>query len=755
MNQPRFSSSEADAGSAATQFSGQQGWGTPNKNLSFIELKYVLLKHKRVVFGTILATTSLAIALSILMPKKYDASAQIELEPQNSNALGVSGLDLLTGGDLDEDARQETQVHVLETETIAWDVIKALRLDEKPEFAGEEVSKPGDSLDNVSRVRQAALLTAFAGRLKVLSIPKTRIIVVRFRSLDPKLAADAVNTIIKMYMQNTLQSRFQSTEEASSWLTKQLQGLKEQVQSSQAEFEEYQKKAGILISDEGMGGASGNPASGTHNVIIAKLDELNKQWADAEGQRMLAEAKYRIGETGDPELIGEVEPSSALAVLRAQRVDLNNQYAQLTAKFGNKYERVIQVKSQLDETNRSIAGEVDRVRGRLKAQYEAALKSEQLLSAEYEAQKQEAYKLNESGIKYMILKQDFVANQGLYQDLVQKLREAGILAGLKSTNATIIEPASVPVKPASPIPLLNIAIGLLFGCFAGIGSAFLLENLDTSIATPQDIESIPGCSLMGVIPHFSEKDRQSDKGDPLTEEQKLLPLALLRPQSGFAEAYRLLRTSLLLWSPGSPPKVIMVTSGAPGEGKSLTSLNLAVILGQRHKRVLLVDADLRRSGIAQSLGMNPKGGLSSCLAGMADPMDAMVTLPTMPDVHILTAGIRPPDPAELLDSERMRALVSTWRNEYDHIVIDTPPLLGLADAGITSSMADVVLLVVRSSKTGRQTFIRARDSLARANCQKVGIVFNDLATQSQDYYGYYGYYGSKYAKYYSEGKEGN
>jgi capsular exopolysaccharide synthesis family protein len=748
VDQGRMNLPDNGAGSASARSFGPGGVKGSNKDLSLIEFKHVLSKHRFVVLGWLLASVTLAIVFSILMPRKYEAVAELELEPQNSNALGVTGLDLLNGNDLDEEARQETQVHVLKTDTVAWNTIKALRLDTLPELAGKKASALGDDPEKLGRARQAMLLSAFGARLKVLSVPKTRIIQVRFRSLNPKLAAEVANTVTGMYLQNTLQTRFQSTEEASIWLTRQLQGLKEQVQSSQNELEDYQKKTGILITDQGM--SRNDTGTSTHNVVIAKLDELNRQWADAEGQRMLAEAKYRIGLAGDAESIVGVEPAGALAVLRAQQVDLNSQYAQLTAKFGGKYERVIQIQNQLDETNKSIAVEVDRVQKRLKAQYEAALKSEQMLGAEYDAQKQLAYKLNESSIRYLILKQDFEANQGLYRDLVQKLKEAGILAGLKSTNATVIEPAAVPVVPVSPMPLLNIAIGLLFGTFAGLGSAFLMENLDTSIATPEDAESLSGFSLMCVVPHVSEKDVKSLAESPLPGAATYLPIAVLRPQSAFAEALRLLRTSLMLSAPGAPPKVIAVTSGIPGEGKTMIALNLAAVLGQRQKSVLLLDADLRRAGLSYRLGLGTKIGLSSCLAGTADPADAVVSFPAMPNVHILPGGTRPPDPADLLDSERMRALMAAWRQQYDHIVVDTPPLLGLTDAASVSVIADFVLLVVRSSRTSRQTLLRARDALARAHCSKVGIAFNDLSAQSTDHYAYYGYYGSEYSTYYGD-----
>lgn len=748
MDQGRMNLSETGAGSASTRSVGPGVSKSPNKELSLIELKHIVLKHRYLVASTLLASLTLAIAFSILVPRKYEAVAELELEPQNSNALGVSGLDLLSGSDIDEESRQATQVHVLRTDALAWSVIKELRLDTLHELAGKEVSSRGEDPDKVGRARQALLLSAFSARLKVIPVPKTRIIQVRFRSLDPKLAANVTNAITKMYLRNTLQSRFQSTEEASDWLTRQLQGLKEQVESSQNELEDYQKKAGILITDEGL--SRNDTGTSTHNVVIAKLDELNRQCADAQGQRMVAEAKYRIGLSGNAESIVGVEPASPLAVLRAQQVDLNNQYAQLTAKFGDKYDRVIQLKNQMEETSKSISSELDRIQKRLKAQYEAALKSEQMLSAEYEAQKQLAYSLNESSIKYLILKQDFDANQGLYQDLVRKLREAGILAGLKSTNATVIEPAAVPVKPASPVPLFNIAIGLMIGTFAGLGGAFLIENLDASIATPEDAESLSGFTLMSVVPRLTEKGARHVGGGGPTGGEGHVPIVMARPQSAFAESLRLLRTALMLSSPGAPPQTIAVTSGIPGEGKTMISLNLAAVLGQKHRKVLLVDADLRRAGLSRRLGFGKKLGLSSCLSGTAEPSDVLLTLPSMPNVQILPAGTRPPDPADLLDSVRMRALIAQWRQEYDQILIDTPPLLGLTDSALVSSLTDFVLLIVRSSKTTRQTLLRSRDALVRANSPKIGIVFNDLASESADHYAYYGYHGSEYNDYYSD-----
>ena len=253
---------------------------------------------------------------------------------------------------------------------------------------------------------------------------------------------------------------------------------------------------------------------------------------------------------------------------------------------------------------------------------------------------------------------------------------------------------------------------------------------------------------MGVIPHLSSKFAKSVGAEEGPGAGPPLPLGVVRPQSAFAESLRLLRTSLMLSSPGAPPQVVVVTSGVPGDGKTMISLNLAAILGQKQKKVLLLDGDLRRSSLSGRLGLSEKFGLSSCLAGTSNPSDIVASIPGMPNVDFIAAGTRPPDPADLLDSDRMRALMATWRTQYEHIVIDTPPLLGLTDAALVSAMSDFVLLVVRASRTSRQTLVRARDALLRANCSKIGIVYNDLSSHSADHYAYYGYYGSEYRDYY-------
>lgn len=705
-------------------------------DITLREIWRVLRKRKLLVLGCLVGMVALAGVVSALLPRRYEAIARVLVNPQDSNALGLDPMDALAGNGLSNDIVQQTQVRVLQSDPLAWDVVKQLRLDQRKDFAGELATAPGEAIERMPVPQKVLLLSAFHAVLRVEAVPKTELIEVRFRARDPQLAADVANALTHAYIERTFRTRYEATVQASDWLSKQLEDLKKNVEASQQRFTEYQKKSGIIGTDE------------THSVFIVQLDELNKQMAAVEADRILREARYRIAASGNPELIADVAPTSTLAILRAQQADLKNQYAQLTAKYGSAYPRVEQVGTQLRQVEGSITTQIKEIRDRFEEEYQAALKTEHMLNAELEKHKEEAYRMNDAGIQFAILKRDFDSSRDLYEGLMKKLKEAGIVAGLHSTNVDVIDPAEAPIKPAEPRVLLNVAVGLLLGAFSGVGLAFLLENLDTTISTPEHGEILANLPVLGVVPHLSLNGSHGHQ--PLSAEEKDLPFLLSRPNSHFAEAFRALRTTLLLSSPGAPPKVIIISSAAPGEGKTTMSVNCALALAQKGSRVLLVDADLRRSGAQGRLRMQGELGLSSCLAGTRDAREAIRPLPGGMGLDVLPSGPRPPNPVELLDSERMRGLLEQWRQDYDHIVIDTPPLVGLSDALVLSPFVDAVLLVARSDQTSRQSLCRARDILARVNAHTVGVIINDLNLKSVDYYNYYGYYGSKYGEYYAQ-----
>jgi capsular exopolysaccharide synthesis family protein len=371
-----------------------------------------------------------------------------------------------------------------------------------------------------------------------------------------------------------------------------------------------------------------------------------------------------------------------------------------------------------------------------------------MLREKFNGQKQQAFQLNESAAQYSMLKHEVETSRELYDSLQLKLKEAGVTAGLSSTNVTVVDRAEVPGKPVEPKIPLNLALGFLGGLVGGVSLAFVLESLDDSITTSEDVEGIAALPALSSIPVVQNIAARTNVRGALVgaEAGNAHDLITIRkPKSNAAEAYRTLRSSILLSSIDDPPKLIVITSAFPQEGKTTTSSNIAVALAQRGGRVLLIDADMRRSSLYKKFGMDHGPGLSNVLLG-GEPAEHITTpLPELPDLDVLPAGPVPQAPAELLASQRMRQLLRKWTQEYDHVVIDTPPVFPVTDALLLASQADAVLLVVRSGVTRKKALLRMRDVLQRANANIVGVALNGVNMRLEHYYaGSYGKYGDGY-----------
>jgi capsular exopolysaccharide synthesis family protein len=314
----------------------------------------------------------------------------------------------------------------------------------------------------------------------------------------------------------------------------------------------------------------------------------------------------------------------------------------------------------------------------------------------------------------------------------------------------VIDPAGIPVSPAEPRPVLNLGLGMLAGSLVGLALCFVQENVDTTIATPNDVADVGSLPALGIVPRLTDGQMNGNRRivPPLTK-KALRPVALERPESMIADAYRSLRTAVLLSNPDDPPKVLLVTSPLPREGKSTTSVNSAVVFAQKSQRVLLVDGDLRRADVHRLLNLPANGGLSAALTG-ENPSRYYQQHPELPTLTILPAGKRPPKVPDLLDSARMRELISSWRHEFDQVIIDAPPVIGLSDAVILATMADMVVLVLRAQQSQRQDLLRAQEILASVDANVAGAIINDFDLKAHAYYGYYGDTPSLYAGYFSE-----
>ncbi|MGD0470751.1 MAG: polysaccharide biosynthesis tyrosine autokinase [Terriglobales bacterium] len=717
----------------------------PSQESTLREYMRVLIKRKWMVTAVIVGIFMTVAVASLRQTPVYDAVGRIAINKADSNLITFkdSGpvMDYYDPSDLD------TEVRILQSDLMALQVIRQLNLDKRPEFGGHSDQKQAnlvaDPLQTDSN-RTSALLGGFRGNLHVILIPNTRIIEIHFTSTDPQLAASAVNTLAATYVEQNFKTKFESTMQASDWLSKQLVDLQMKVETSQEKLVHYQKEHEILGTDE------------KQNIITEKLDELNKEMTMAESDRMQKEVVYRQTQSNDPVAVSAAIVSDPAGILlgrlRDQQASLRIQIADLSTQFGPSYPKLTQLNNQLKEIDRQLQLETDKAVDHLKGQYLAALQRENMLRDSFEKQKQEANKLNESAIEYSILKRDLDSNRTLYEGLLEKLKEAGVTAGLRSNNFRIIDAARVPTSPSEPNIPRNLTFALVLGVISGVGLAFLLENMDNTIRTPEQAQVISGLPSLGMIPLGSKSANRgaTAKRLALTASKEVVEtVTQVRPQSQMAESYRALRTSLLLSNLGAPPKVVMVTSARPQEGKTTTSINTAIVLAQKGVRVLLVDADLRRPSVHNILGMGPSSGLSNVLTGSATVQQTITASPILPNLFIMPAGTPPPNPAELLASVNMRDLIAELRELYDHIVIDTPPTLSVTDAVVLSPRADATILVIRSGQTTKQALRRARDILMQVNAHVAGVLLNAVDLTSPDYYYYYEYQG-KYSHYYQE-----
>lgn len=727
---------------------------SPNESVAAEYLR-ILIKRKWIVLGCFATIFSVVAIASLKTTPVYEAGGTIAINKPDTtlNFQGSTTFNL----DYYDPSELDTEVKILQSDLLALQVIRELNLDRRPEMANQAPPAPSASLDlspdplQSDPARASSMIGSFKGSLRVMLSPNTRIIEVHYRSPDPQIAANIVNTLMQTYVENNFKARFESTMQASDWLSKQLVDLQMKVETSQEKLVRYQKEHEILGADE------------KQNITMAKLDELNKELTSAESERMDKEAAYRLVESGDPESVAASTGSSAddstsqsgtglLGTLRGKEADLKIQAADLNTQFGPSYPKLAVLNNQLKEVQSQIQAETKKIVSKVRGQYSAALQRENMLHEALEKQKQEANKLNESAIEYTLLKRDVDTNRQLYEGLLQKLKEAGVSAGLKSNNFRIVDSARPPTYPIEPNIPRNLLFAAVLGLASGIGLALLLEGLDNTVRTTEQAQMISGIASLGMIPLGSKSAREGPNPKRLViaaSKEAVELVTQVRPQSQMAESYRALRTSLLLSSLGSPPKVVMVTSALPQEGKTTTSINTAVVLAQKGVNVLLIDADLRRPSIHKTLGMGPRSGLSNVLTGSATMDQAISRSTILPNLYVLPAGTPPPNPAELLASSNMRDVLNDLRAQYDHIVIDTPPALSVTDAVVLSPRADAVVLVIRSGQTTKQALRRSRDVLMQVNAKVVGVLLNAVDLSSPDYYYYYEYQG-KYARYYRE-----
>ena len=710
----------------------QAGFSTTVTDTTLSEALIVLRKRKLVLIIAVLLGLAYGIFRAESQPKLFEAYGRIQVRSGSSNEYRVNSIQEYSG---DANSKMLSEIEILKSDSLMLTVCREMDLANNADFL--EKKKAPDPRANLAdgETRQDTV-HRLQSNLHVTIVPKTDIIRISYSSLNPKLSADIVNKVISDYVQRSYQTRFESSKRASVWLSGTLEDLKHEVETSQEQMMDMQRRLGILGFDP------------THNQISASLDDLARAAGAAKLARIIAEARFRVISGMDPNTIEgaiEMTPGTSageLSSLRSQLATTRASYAMLESSLGPKHPQSLAVKAQIDELAKEIDNEQNRLIVQAKQNYVVAKANEDQTTAALESQKTDAYKLRDQLVEYTLREREYEANRTLYDSLQQRLRTASVQSGLESLEVDVVDQALPPAQPVLRPQSTVILTALAFSLLAGIVAAFLMESLDTGLRSIAEIESITELPSLAIIPRARRSS--VDQAATLTTAQRNIGI-LTQPKSQFAEAFRSLRTSLLLSSTGKPPKFIVLTSATPSEGKTTAASNLAAILAQRDTRVLLIDGDLRRPNIHHRFGLNGKIGLTTVLTGATRLEDTVQRIPEIPNLDILPSGPVPPFPTEMLSSDAMNTILRRCGEMYDYIVIDSPPILSVTDGVILAREADAVVLVVRHGKSSKHVVRRARDLLLRSGAAITGIVLNAVDLNSPEYYGYYGYSGYSYA----------
>jgi succinoglycan biosynthesis transport protein ExoP len=722
-------------------------WEHMPREPHLLDYLIILRKHQWLIATFLVTVVTVVSIASFKMKPVYVAAARVEVDKESQNTLPFQGVNFEEYVDMEDYI--ETQIKILQSETLAMQTINALNLSQYPEFGGPSgtIAVPHGG----AGVARPAILGAFLGHLSVKRVPNSRLIEVQFDSGDPQLAARIANGHVQGYIEQNFRSKYDAITQASGFLSQELEALRIKVEKSEDARVAYERQNQIWQLDE------------KQNITTQTLGDLNKAVTEAQTSVASSEALYRMAVSGNVDLLPEVRNSPVIQDLTRRKAALEDSYTEALEQYGPNYPKVLRIAEQKKEVEESLTRAQNIMVGSIEEDYKTAHQHLELLQEALDRQKTEANDLAEKLVEFHILEHDADSNKQLYDGLLQKLKEAGITAGLRTSNIRVVDPALVPTAPAGPQKTRNIVLSVLVGLVGGIGLALFREYLDNTVKSPDDIESLAGLPSLAVVPSLPGSNGYHGKWPKLAHKAtaqvasgpRVETLSHTQPKSQISEAFRALRTSLLLSQAEHPPQVILVTSALPREGKTTSAVNLAVTLAQLGDRTLLLDSDMRKPGIRRALNLTlgKETGLSSYLAGVATLDEIIFPHPTINNLATVTTGPVPPSPADLLSSHRMREAISELRRRFKFIVIDSPPVMAATDAVIVSSLTDGVLLVVRSGETPKEAFTRTRDLLNAVKSRMLGVVLNAVDSSAPDYYYSYRYYPYAYGYGYGEDVE--
>lgn len=704
------------------------------------ELWSVLKRRK----GTILLIALLVfigtLIVTLMQTPIYRASVTLQINTESAKVLDydVEATDARPVNDKDF---YQTQYELLKSRTLARKTIDALSLEStlkeeelaKPFFADTmgEIKKlfigetPTEQTSQKIQLGQYPLEAKFLDNLTVSPVKNSRIVTVSYDSEDPQLAATITNSLANNFIEMNLNRRKDSASYAEKFLQEELANAKSKLEESEGKLIEFAKKESIIRMDDEKQGS----------LTSQKMGELNAALTEAEKERIEAESKYKQAQAAGASKVLE---NSTIQELKKNLAKLQGDYQEKLQIYKPEYPLMAQLQNQIEEIRAQITQETSRITStissELQATYAAAKQKEDQLRTELTKQKDELLNLRDKSIGYNTLQREVETNRNLYEGLLQRIKEVGVAGGIGTNNISIVDPAIVPYQKHKPNTRLNLALGLVLGLFLGTVIAFLLEFLDDRVKNSADLERLLGLPILGITPALKGKD---------VIEQSMATAR--QPTSAMAEAFRSLRTNLLFATREGIPRSLTITSSMPSEAKSSTCINLATALAQAGKRVLLVDADLRKPTVHQRFKLDNSQGLSNYLTHQAESVD-IIQDTSIPGVSVVTAGPLSPNPVELLSSERLESLFALVPVEFDIVIFDSPPTMGLADALILSNRTSATILVAAYAQSKKRALTDSLKRLRQAQANVIGAIFTKVkggSGHNYDYdYNYYYSYGS-------------
>jgi capsular exopolysaccharide synthesis family protein len=746
---------------------------TDKKEIDLLEYGRVVVKRKWVLVTFAAILVVLAAVLSFTRTPLYRATATLLIDEPGASMINIQ--DVLNAGTYYRSdylgTYFNTQLRLLTSRSLAERVAKKLNLGSRPEFRGASAAGDGflSRLKSVITFRwlagrgraaateqakapaptTASYAYAILGGLSIAPIPETRLVYVSYISPHAGLSADVVNGLVEEFVSFSVETRYEATKQTSEFLTEQVALLREDLKRKEEDLQKYgQEKDLLYLSDN-------------ESTVVNKFADVNTALTTAQIERYAKESAYLELKSLSVDSLPESVSNPTIQALRTTYTQVKSDFDEKGRIYRPEYPEMVQLKARLDATRNTLQEEIRKAVDAAEADYRAAVKKEASLQGLLNEQRGDVTRMNKNAIFYHTLRTEVENMRTLLSTLVAKQNEIQVssqLGGLRTSNIKVVDRALVPSGPFTPNIRRNLLMALLLGLFGGLGLIFLVEYLDNTVKGPEDVEKLAGLPSLGIIPFLSaeaphkRKDpygqyrsygTESEKpGEPLPEVREIELINHLYPKFSIAEDYRTVRTSILFSHADSAPKTIVFTSTLPQEGKTATISNLAVSFAQLEGKVLLVDADLRKPRLNKVFNLRNANGLSSYLAGK-NSFDEVVQKTSIDNVWTIPSGPHPPNPAELLNSKRMKELLAQAKDRFSVVLLDTPPVLAVIDPVIVSSLADSTVFVVRSGKTTRRSLLRAVEEVRKSKADIIGVVFNEVRIGRQGigtpFYHYYQY----------------